>query len=135
MIWRLVRLATSARGRAGVGTMSANADLWHEILAVVTGSDGFSLALAVLLAAAAGFALERVHSFTGVTLAALAVFALAKFALALGLYRAHSIDVVFDRLWSDFAAMPMLTFIAYALLFAAVVALVAAARAALRLAR
>ncbi len=121
----------ATRVRLG-GPMSAVIDLWQAIVAVMAGVDTFTLGLIVLKAAAAGFALERVPSFAGVTLAALLGLALAKFALALSLHRTEPIASVADDLWHDFATMPMLTFTAYAVIVAGLIAAVAGVRAALR---
>jgi hypothetical protein len=112
--------------------MTALWDVWHAVVTVVTGEPPYLLALGMALAIAAGFALDRLHSFVAVTLAALAGFGLAKIAQALAVQRSLPLDDVFAGLWRDFAATPMLIFTAYALIFAGLIGAVAAVRAIIR---
>lgn len=112
--------------------MSVLLEVWHTILTIVTSADAFTLSLIALLGVAAAFAMDRVHSFTGTTLAALLLFGLAKFALALGAHPERDIERIAAELWQSFATMPMLVFSAYAVIFAAIIGAVAIIRAAWR---
>lgn len=107
--------------------MSALMDIWHAIQTVVTSADYFTLGAAVLVIIIAGFLMESVSSVVQVTLVSLVAFALVKAAITMATGH-HDVAVLAGSYWADFKDMPMLTLLAYAVVFGALISIVSTIR-------
>ena len=106
--------------------------IWHAITAVVLTTDYTTLGAAAVIALLAGFVLQSVRDILSVTIVALIVFALAKIVLAFVLTPHPDAHAILAGQWKTFVDLKMLTLVAYALMFFAVIAVVNAVRAAVR---
>lgn len=112
--------------------MTALLAIWHAITAVALTTDYTTLGVAAVIALLAGLVLQSVKDILSITVVALIVFALAKIVLALVLTPHPDVHAVLAGQWKTFVDLKMLTLIAYALMFFAVIAVVNAIRAAVR---
>ena len=112
--------------------MSALMDIWHNIQAVVTAADYYTIGAAVLVIIIAGFLMESVRSVVPATLVALLAFVLIKLVLAMTVGGAHDIEAVATADWKAFVDLKMLVLVAYAVIFAVLIGVVNVIRSAIR---
>jgi hypothetical protein len=109
------------------GIMAYLLDVWHAIHSIVTTSDIITLALMALIAAGAGFMIESFSSIVSATVVALIAFALASYLRAV-IVGGQSAEQFASKDWQAFQSLHMLTLLAYALSFAAIIAVTHLAR-------
>ena len=112
--------------------MSALMDIWHNIQAVVTAADYYTIGAAILVVIIAGFLIESVRSVVPATLVALLAFVLIKFVLAMTVGGSHDIEAVATADWKAFVDLKMLVLVAYAVIFAVLIGVVNVIRSAIR---
>lgn len=112
--------------------MTALLQIWHAVEAVVMSADAFTLAAAVVIIIAAGFLTESLSSIVQVTLTALIAFVLAKFAIALSLDHAGSVQSHATAFWHGFVDLKMLVLAAHVLIFAVLIGVVNTVRSIFR---
>ena len=112
--------------------MSALMDIWHNIQAVVTAADYYTIGAAILVVIIAGFLIESVRSVVPATLVALLAFVLIKLVLAMTVGGAHDIEAVATADWKAFVDLKMLVLVAYAVIFAVLIGVVNVIRSAIR---
>jgi len=102
-------------------------DIWHAVLTLVTSFDVFAIGLAVLAAVAAGFVMNSLGQILTHTVVALIAFAVLSFGKAV-LVDGKNASAHLDASWQQFLALPMLTLLAYAIVFGIAVAIVGTIR-------
>jgi hypothetical protein len=112
--------------------MSALMDIWHNIQAVATAADYYTIGAAVLIVIIAGFLMEGLRSVVPTTLVALLAFVLVKMALAMTVGGSHDIEALATADWKAFVDLKMLVLVAYAVIFAVSIAVVNVIRSAVR---
>jgi hypothetical protein len=97
--------------------------LWTAVQAVVTHSDMITLGIIAVIAIAAGFMMEGIGSLITVTVIALAVFGIAGYirGVAMG---GQNASAYANQTLHNFEVVQMLTVLAYAVVFAIVIAVV-----------
>lgn len=110
--------------------MSALTDIWHAIHAIVFSADTIALVLGVIVVLAAGFMMESFNSIVSSTVLALVGFALLGFIRAVTLGK-QDFTAYAQSDWHNFLAMPMLTLVAYAVLFGVLITVVHIIRSAI----
>ncbi|MBI1328489.1 MAG: hypothetical protein GC166_01155 [Alphaproteobacteria bacterium] len=103
--------------------MSVLTDIWNAINTIAMSGDYIRLGIIVVIALAGGFAIEGASSLINATLVALIVFAIANFVREVAMNGANAGQLL-DSYWAAFQALPMLTVLAYALIFAILIAIV-----------
>ncbi len=109
--------------------MSALMDIWHSIHLILTSADWITLALIAVCVLAAGFAIQGLNSIVSATVLALVGFAILVFARAV-VMGGHAVAAYAHTSWQDFLGLQMLTLIAYAVIFAILIAVVHVIRSA-----
>jgi len=103
--------------------MSALTDIWNTIHGIVTTADTITLVFAVVVVLAAGFAMSSFQSIISATVLSLIVFALLCFGRAVTV-GGHEPVAYITTDWHTFLELRMLTLVAYAVLFAVLIAIV-----------
>ncbi len=103
--------------------MSALTDIWHAIHAIVFSADTITLVLGVVVILAAGFMMESFNSIVSSTVLGLIGFALLGFIRAVTLGK-QDFSTFANTDWHSFLAMPMLTLVAYVVLFGVLISVV-----------
>jgi len=103
--------------------MSALLDIWHTIQGIVTHADWITLAIIALIAILAGFAVQGYNSILSATVLGLIGYVLLLFLRAVTLGK-HDVSAYAQSGWHDFLSVPMMTLLAYFILFAALIAVV-----------
>jgi len=103
--------------------MSALTDIWHTIQGIATTADTITLVFAVVVVLAAGFAMSSFQSIISATVLSLIIFALLGYGRAVTV-GGHDPAAYLTTDWHNFLAMPMLTLVAYAVLFGVLIAIV-----------
>ncbi len=111
--------------------MAAFLDIWQTLVAVVRGSDYYSLGAIAVIGIAAGLAIQSIKGLVSATVMALIVLALVKLVLALVVAPHPVVDTIVAGEWKAFVELKALVLISYALIFAAIIAVVSAIRAAI----
>lgn len=111
--------------------MSALLDIWHSIHAIVTAADYWSLGIAVVVILAAGFMIEGLAAVVGATFWSLIAFALLGYIKAVTV-GGQNFTAYAQTDWHKFLALDMLTLVAYAVIFAVLIAVVNLIRSAVR---
>jgi hypothetical protein len=102
-------------------------DIWHAVHAILTSGDWITLGIMAVIALGAGFMMASFGSLVTTTIVALIAFALVGYvrAVTLGGQKAAAYAAT-D--WQAFQNLHMLDLLAYALIFAVVIAIAHAAR-------
>jgi hypothetical protein len=111
--------------------MSALMDVWHTIHAIVTTADYWTLGIAVVVVLVAGFMIEGLGAVVGTTFWALIAFALLGYVRAVTVGK-QDFSAYATTEWHNFLALPMLTLIAYFVIFAVLIGVVHLIRSAIR---
>jgi hypothetical protein len=105
--------------------MSELLDLWHSVLAIVTSGDYVTLAIMVVIALAAGFAMQNFGSIVTATFAALVLFALASYVRAVAMGgKGVSASGLAESDWHNMLGLTVHSVLAYAIAFAIVIGVV-----------
>jgi hypothetical protein len=109
--------------------MSALTDIWNTIHGIITSADVITLVIMAVIAIAVAFFSEGLGSLVTVTLLALVVFALATFARA-ALTGPNNKDIagLAQTDWHNLMGVQTGTLLAYAIIFAVVIAIVSTVR-------
>jgi hypothetical protein len=107
--------------------MSFLMDIWHAVHNIVTTSDVLTLVIMAVIALGAGAMMASFGSIVTTTLVALVAFALVEYVVAITLGK-HNAAAFASTDWQAFQALHMLTLLAYALMFGAVIAVAHTAR-------
>jgi hypothetical protein len=111
--------------------MSALMDIWHAIHAVIASGDYIALGIVVVVAIIAGFTIQGLTSVISATFWALVAFALLGFVRAVTLGH-QEVTAFATTSWHNFLGLGMLTLVAYAVIFAVLIAVVNVIRSAVR---
>jgi len=111
--------------------MSALTDIWHTIQSIVTSADWITLVVAAIVVIGAAFAIDGLNALLGATVLSLVVFGLLDYVRAVTLGHQNATATATTD-WHNFLALPMLTLLAYAILFAVLISLVHVIRTAVR---
>ncbi|MGA7713657.1 MAG: hypothetical protein WCA81_17295 [Rhizomicrobium sp.] len=103
--------------------MSALTDIWHAVHAIIFSADTITLVIGIVVVLAAGFMMETFNSIVSSTVLALIGFALLGFIRAVTLGK-QDFTAYAHTDWHSFLAMPMLTLVAYVVLFGVLIAVV-----------
>jgi len=110
--------------------MSAITEIWHTIQSIVTAADWITLAIAAVVIIGAAFAVEGLDALLGATVVSLIAFGLLGYVRAITLGHQDA-SAQATAQWHSFLGLPMLTLLAYAIIFAVLIALVNRIRAAI----
>jgi hypothetical protein len=102
-------------------------DIWNTILHLVTTSDKITLLLMVVVALGAGFLMQELGSILSTTVVALIAFGLLVYLRAVALQGAKAGPLA-QADWHAFLGLPMQLVLAYAIIFAVVIAIVSSIR-------
>lgn len=102
-------------------------DILHAIQTLVASFDMITLGIAIVVAVAAGFVMPTMGQILTNTFIALIGFAVLSYANAV-LIGGQNASAHLDASWHQFLALPMLTLVAYAILFGVAVAIVGTIR-------
>ncbi|HXC56889.1 MAG TPA: hypothetical protein VNU97_16440 [Rhizomicrobium sp.] len=102
-------------------------DIWHAMHAILTTSGWITLAIMAVIALGAGYMMSSFGSLVSTTVVALVAFALVSYARAITL-GGQKASAYAATDWQAFQNLHMLDLLAYALLFAIVIAVAHAAR-------
>jgi hypothetical protein len=109
--------------------MSALTDIWNTIHGIITSSDVITLVIIAVIAIAFAFFSEGLASLATVTLGALVIFALTIFArAAISGPNNKDIGALAQADWHNLMGVPVQTVLAYAIIFAVVIAIVSTVR-------
>jgi hypothetical protein len=108
--------------------MSALTDLWHTINGILTSSDVITLVILAVIAIAFAFFSEGLASLVTVTFGAMVVFAIAIFARAAITGGSKDIGTLAQTDWHNLMGVQTQTLLAYAVIFAVVIAIVSTVR-------
>lgn len=103
--------------------MSALTEIWHAIHAIITSADPITLGIAIVVALAAGFVMEGFNSIITTTVAALVGFAALGYVRAVTLGKQEAVAYAHTD-WHNFLGLSMMTLVAYAVIFAVLIAIV-----------
>ncbi len=103
--------------------MSALTEIWNAIHAIVMSADMITLGIAIVVVLVAGFVMEGFNSIISATLVALIGFALLGYVRAVTLGKQEAVAFA-NTDWHNFLGLPMITLVAYAVLFAVLIAVV-----------
>jgi len=103
--------------------MSALMEIWHAVQGIVTSADTITLVIGVVVLLAAGFMMQSFNAIVSATVLALVGFALVGFIRAVTM-GGQNFSAYAHTDWHNFLALPMLTLVAYAALFAVLIAVV-----------
>jgi len=103
--------------------MSALTDIWNNINGILHAADTITLVIMAVIALGAGFLMEGLGSLVTVTVGALVVFALAGFVREVTTHGANAAQLA-QTDWHNFLAWQVQGLIAYAVLFAVVIAVI-----------
>jgi len=103
--------------------MSALLDIWHTIQGIVTHADWITLVIIALVAILAGFAIQGFNSILTATVLGLVGYVLLVFVRAVTLGK-QDVTAYAHTGWHDFLGVPMMTLLAYFVLFAVLIAVV-----------
>src|SRR4029078_2699769 len=95
-------------------------DIWNTIHTILTTSDLITLALMALIALGAGFMMQSFGSIVTTTVFALIAFALAGYVRAITMVVQNG-SAFATKGWQMFQDLHMMTLVAYAVTFAAVI--------------
>ena len=104
-------------------------DIWHAIQMLVGSFDAITIGIAIVSAVAAGFIMVSLGQILTNTVIGLLLFAVLSYGKAVLVDGANA-SAHAEASWTQFLALPMLTFVAYAIVFAVAVAIVGAIRSA-----
>jgi hypothetical protein len=104
--------------------MSALLDLWHSVTAIVTSGDYIALVIIAVIALALGFTMQGMGSLVSSTVSALALFAVAVFIRGVATAHGKGAGALAMSDWGSLQAVTFHTLLAYAILFAIVIAVV-----------
>ena len=107
--------------------MSLVMDIWNAIREIVASADMITLVIAAVILLGAGYMMQGIESIVTTTFVALLAFALAGYVRAVTLGGQNATDFAAVD-WHNFLDLHMLTLVAYALTFAAGIAVVHAVR-------
>jgi hypothetical protein len=105
-------------------------EIWLAFHGIVAASDRVTLVIMVVIAIGAGALMRKLESIVTVTFVALIAFALFSYAKAVLVGRGNASDFALTY-WQAFQNLHMLTLLAYAIGFAAVILAVYLARSAI----
>jgi hypothetical protein len=105
-------------------------EIWLAFHGILASSDLLTLAIMAVIAVGAGVLMRKLDSIVTVTFVALIAFALFTYAKAVLVDRRDASAFALAY-WHEFQSLPMLTLVAYATGFAAIIAVVYLARSAL----
>lgn len=111
--------------------MSALMDIWHAIHAVIMSGDYIALGIVVVIAIVAGIAIQGLNSVISATFWSLLAFAVLGYVRAITMGH-QDVSAYASTAWHNFLGLGMLTLIAYAVIFAVLIALVNVVRSAVR---
>jgi hypothetical protein len=103
--------------------MSILWDIWNTIHGIVTSSDWITLAIGAVVLLAAGFFMQGMESLVTTTLMAMLAFGLLGYVRAVTIGHQNAAAYATTD-WHNFATITGLTLLAYALVFAVVIAVV-----------
>jgi hypothetical protein len=103
--------------------MSALLDLWHSIVGIVTAGDWIGLAIMVVVALVAGFAMQNFGSIVTATFGALVAYGVATYIRAVAKPGAKAAALAQSD-WHDLLSLQVHSLLAYAVAFAIVIAIV-----------
>ncbi|MGA7673909.1 MAG: hypothetical protein WCA78_02550 [Rhizomicrobium sp.] len=103
--------------------MSSLLDIWHTIQAIITHADWITLVIIAVIAIAGGFAIQSFNSILSATVLALIGFVVLVFLRAVTLGKQDFVAYAHTG-WHDVLALPMISLIAYAVIFAVLIAVV-----------
>jgi hypothetical protein len=103
--------------------MSALTDIWHAIHAIVMSADTITLVIGVVVVLAAGFMMQAFGSIISATVMSLIAFAVIGYVRAITLGKMDAVPYITTE-WHNFLALPMMTLVAYAVLFGVLIAVV-----------
>ena len=104
--------------------MSALLDIVHSVTGIVTSGDYIALGIIVVIALALAFATENLGSLVTATVAGLALFAVALFIRGVATAHGKGAAELAKTDWNSLQAVTFHTILAYAILFAIVIAVV-----------
>jgi len=104
--------------------MSALLDLWHSVMGIVTSGDYIALVIIAVIALALGFTMQGMGSLVTTTVSALALFAVAIFIRGVATAHGKAAGALAQTDWGNLQAVTVHTLLAYAILFAIVLAVV-----------
>ena len=107
--------------------MSFLMDIWHAVQGIVTTSGLMTLIIMAVIALGAGVMMQSFGSVVSTTVIALIAFALVEYAVAVTIGKQNAAAYAHTD-WQAFQSLHMLQLLAYALLFAVVIAVAHAAR-------
>ena len=127
-LWEAPARARSRCGADGQqsqgGIMSALLDIVHSVTGIVTSGDYIALGIIVVIALALAFATENLGSLVTATVAGLALFAVALFIRGVATAHGKGAAELAKTDWNSLQAVTFHTILAYAILFAIVIAVV-----------
>ena len=109
--------------------MSALLEIWHTIQGIMTHADWITLVIIAVVAIVGGFAIQSFNSILSATVLGLVGFVLLVFVRAITLGK-QDLTAYAHTGWHDILALPMLSLIAYAVIFAVLIAVVNLVRSA-----
>ena len=101
--------------------MSALLDIWHTVQDIITHADWITLVIIAVVAIAGGFAIQSFNSILSATVLALIGFVLLVFVRAVTLGK-QDFTAYAHTGWHDILALPMISLIAYAVIFFVLIA-------------
>jgi hypothetical protein len=104
--------------------MSALLDLWHSVMGIVTSGDYIALVIIAVIALALGFTMQGMGSLVTTTVSALALFAVAIFIRGVATAHGKGAAALAQTDWGNLQGVTFHTVLAYAILFAIVLAVV-----------
>jgi hypothetical protein len=104
--------------------MSALLDLWHSVMGIVTSGDYIALVIIAVIALALGFTMQGMGSLVTTTVSALALFAVAIFIRGVATAHGKGAGTLAQTDWGNLQSVTVHTVLAYAILFAIVIAVV-----------
>lgn len=107
--------------------MSALTDLLNSVIAIVTSGDWITLAIIAVIAIAAGFMMQGLSSLINTTVIALVIFGLALFVRGITMGGQNAAALA-ESDWHALLAWNIAGLLAYAILFAVVIAVVQVVR-------
>ena len=103
--------------------MSALLTIWHAVQGIITGADWITLAIIAVVAIVGGFAIQGLNSILSATVMALIGYVLLLFVRAVTLGKQDFMAYAHTG-WHAILNVSMLSLIAYAVIFAVLIAVV-----------